>query len=58
MFLSKKSHKLPSQESALKTKQNFGYTYNSVVQSRVVFSNFEQIQVNTLFSMAGDSCLE
>ena len=57
IFLSKKSHKLPSQESTLKTKQNFGYTYNSVVQSPVVFSNFEQIQVNTLFSMAGDSCL-
>ena len=29
-------HKLPSQESSLKTKQNFGYTYNSVVRSPVV----------------------
>ena len=29
-------HKLPSQESTLKTKQNFGYTYNSVVRSPVV----------------------
>ena len=39
-------HRLLSHESTLKTKHNFGYTYNSVVRSPVVKQDIFQLKAN------------